>query len=162
MILRVNEYDDLVPVIRVLNKSFGTVAVEFGLTKENCPSNSAFIDVETLKSQFNENREFYKESDENTCVGFVGIEKSLREKGTFYIEKLAVSPEYRHRGIGKKLIDFAENRITALGGIRASIAIIYDNILLRKWYLSTGYSETLIKEFAHLPFKKVCFMEKLL
>jgi len=36
------------------------------------------------------------------------IEKSERTKGTYYIEKVAIHPDYRHKGEGKKIMDFAE------------------------------------------------------
>ena len=40
----VNPADDLSAVVRVLNVSHGTVAKDFGFTKDNNPTNNAFID----------------------------------------------------------------------------------------------------------------------
>jgi ribosomal protein S18 acetylase RimI-like enzyme len=161
MIKQVTKQDDFVVLGKLLNKAFGTVAEEFGLTKENAATNSAFITGDELKAQLIENREFYSYEDNGKIVGFVAIEKSFNEQDTFYIEKLAVIPNDRHQGIGRRLIDFASKRITQLGGKRISIALINANAVLKNWYLQQGYVESSIKIYDHLPFD-VCFMEKLL
>ncbi len=159
MIRKVDLQDDFSELAKLLNESFATVANEFGLTKENSPTNNAFITSDALKTQLTDNREFYVWEDTNKIIGFIAIEKSLGETDTFYIEKLAVIPTYRHSGIGKRLMDFATNRILELGGKRISIGLINSNIVLKNWYTKQGYVEFAIKTFEHLPFD-VCMMEK--
>lgn len=159
MIQHITKQDDFIALTKLLNEAFGTVAQEFGLTKENVPTNSAFITSDELKVQFTENREFFAYIDENQIVGFIAIEKSCNEQDTFYIEKLAVIPEYRHRGIGRLLMDFASNRIVELGGKHISIALINSNTILKNWYAEQGYEEQSVKTYEHLPFA-VCFMDK--
>jgi len=159
MIQKILKQDDFVVPAKLLNEAFGTVAKEFGLTKDNCSTNSAFITSEELNAQLTENREFYIYKTNNEIVGFIAIEKSLSEPDTFYIEKLAVIPACRHLGIGLQLMDFASNRIAELGGKRISIALINSNYILKNWYSKHGFTEVLIKEYEHLPFD-VCFMEK--
>jgi ribosomal protein S18 acetylase RimI-like enzyme len=156
---KISKQDDFVVLAKLLNKAFGTVAKEFGLTKKNASTNSAFIKSDELKVQLTENREFYSYKEDGKIVGFVALEKSLNEQDTFYIEKLAVIPDYRHHGIGRLLIDFASKRIIELGGKRISIALINSNIVLKNWYLQQDYVECSIKKYEHLPFE-VCFMEK--
>ena len=160
MIQKISKQDDFVEPAKVLNEAFGTVAEELGLTKENCPTNSAFITSDELKAQLTENREFYVCKYNSEIVGFIAIEESLTEPDTFYIEKLAVIPSYRHLGIGLHLMDFASNRISEFGNKRISIALINSNIVLKNWYSKQGYTEVLVKKFEHLPFD-VCFMEKM-
>jgi len=92
-------------------------------------------------------------------VGFVAIEKSQTEAEVYYIEKVSVIPEYRHKGMGKKIMEFARKRILELGGIRASLAIIDENTRLKDWYKTMGFIVTGVKKFNHLPFT-VCFMTK--
>jgi len=58
MIQQVTKQNDFVILVKLLNDSFATVAKEFGLTKENRPTNNAFITSEELKVQLIENREF--------------------------------------------------------------------------------------------------------
>ena len=89
------------------------------------------------------------------------VEKSENEKDTFYIEKVAIHPDYRHKGKGKQIMEFAENRINEFGGKRISVGLIDENKQLKDWYKSQRYNETGTKIFDHLPFN-VCFMEKLL
>jgi len=159
MVIKVNIEDDFDELIRLLNLSFATVAKDFGLTRENCPTNNAFINQKTLKNQFINNREFYKYNLGDKPVGFITIERSNNKDNLFYIENLAVHPGHRHRHIGQQLMEFATNRIKELGGKEISIGLIDSNIILKKWYEKLGYYQTGTKVYAHLPFK-VCFMVK--
>ena len=159
MIQQVTKQNDFNALARLLNESFATVAEEFGLTKENCSTNNAFITREALLAQLTENREFYTCMMNDQTVGFIAIEKALNTPDTFYIEKLAVTPEYRHLGIGRQLMDFASSRIVELGGKSISIGLINSNTILKNWYIKQGYKERTVKAFDHLPFE-VCFMEK--
>jgi len=161
MIQRISLQDNFQVLAQLLNDSFGTVANDFGLTIENCPTNSAFITSGELESQLTENREFYTFKDSAASVGFIAIERSLGEAGTYYIEKVAVRPDFRHTGIGWQLMRFAEGRIEELGGNRISIALIDSNAILKKWYLKQGFTITATKIYEHLPFD-VCFMEKII
>jgi ribosomal protein S18 acetylase RimI-like enzyme len=158
MIKNVTEKDDFKTLAKLLNDSFFTIANDFGITKENCPFHNAFIDNETLKSKLISNREFYKLENNGYPIGFIAIEKSDNEKDTFYIEKVAVHPDYRHKGLGKQLMNFATKRIIELGGKRISIGLIDTNAELKRWYQNQGYVETGTKIFDHLPFN-VCFMD---
>lgn len=159
MIRKVNEYDDFIVLAKLLNRAFAGVAEEFGLTKDNSPTNNAFISADVLRSQLTGNREFYCYENNGNSVGFVAVERSDKEPGTFYIEKLAVDPELRRMGIGRLLMDLATDRIAALGGKRISIGLINNNIVLKNWYGKQGFREFEVKSFEHLPFD-VCLMDK--
>jgi diamine N-acetyltransferase len=150
---------NLAPVVTILNVSHLTVAVEFGFTKDNNPSNNAFIDEPTLRNQLNNGIDLYTMSVNDNLMGCVAIEKSTKETGIFYIEKVSVIPEYRNQGFGVKLMDFAISKIVELGGKIASVALIDSNAKLKNWYSSQGFIETGNKDFVHLPFR-VCFMNK--
>ena len=159
MIQKVDCQYDFDILAKLLNGAFATVAKEFGLTIENCPTNNAFITSEELKSQLTKDREFYVFEENFQLLGFVAIEKSSNTSGTFYIEKLAVVPSYRHLGIGRRLMEFASKRVQELGGKRISIGLIDANAQLKKWYAKQGYAEFEVKAIDHLPFD-VCMMEK--
>ena len=130
--------DDALPdCVPVIGESFATVAEEFGLTEANCPTNPAFIREERL-------------------AGCVAVEA----KGDVaYIEKLAVLPAYRHRGLGKRLVDAAMEYAGVMGCGTVSIGIIDENRVLKEWYRGMGFEVTEIKRFDHLPFR-VCMMER--
>jgi len=161
MIRRISVQEDFSIHTRVLNAAFGTIADQYGLTKENSPTNNAFITSEMLKSQLTANREFYSYEEDAKAIGFIAIEKALNDPGTFYLEKVAVLPEYRHKHIGRHLMAFATTRIKELGGKRISIGLIDSNAVLKQWYEKQGYVAFGSKSFDHLPFD-VCFMEKFL
>lgn len=157
---KVSINDSIQSYTELLNLAFLTVADEFNLTKQNCPTNNAFITSEELKEQLTGSKEFYYYSLNKIPVGFIAIEKSMRAKNLYYIEDVAVHPEYRHKNIGKQLMSFAINRIESLGGNAISIGIIDSNSRLKEWYKQLGFRETSIKQFAHLPFD-VCYLDKM-
>ena len=155
----INPDEDVSAVLKVLNLSHGTIARDFNFTKEDNPTNNAFIDEKTLREQLKNGIALYGLKMENRLVGCIAIEKSKREVDTYYIEKVSVLPEFRHQGIGVRLMDFATDKIKNAGGKMISIALIDSNSKLKKWYLSQGFVETGFKDFEHLPFR-VCFMRK--
>ena len=150
---------DLSAIVKVLNQSHETIARDFNFTKEDNPTNNAFIDEQTLREQLNNGIELYGLKTADCLVGCIAIEKSKRELDTYYIEKVSVLPEFRHYGIGVRLMNFATAKIANVGGKVISIALIDSNIRLKKWYMSQGFVETGFKDFEHLPFR-VCFMRK--
>ena len=155
----INPEEDVSAVLKVLNLSHGTIARDFNFTKEDNPTNNAFIDEKTLREQLKNGIALYGLKMGNRLVGCIAIEKSKREADTYYIEKVSVLPEFRHQGIGVRLMDFATDKIKNAGGKIISIALIDSNSKLKKWYLSQGFVETGFKDFEHLPFR-VCFMRK--
>jgi ribosomal protein S18 acetylase RimI-like enzyme len=155
----VNSEQDLSVIVHLLNVSHGTVAKEFGFTRENNPTNNAFIDKLTLRTQLNKGIDLYSMSSDGKRIGCIAIERSTKELDTFYIEKVSVLPEFRNRGYGINLMDFATSKIREAGGKIVSIALIDSNAKLKRWYLAQGFIETATKDFEHLPFR-VCFMNK--
>ena len=155
----INSSNDLSAIVQVLRVSHGTVATDFGFTKDSNPTNNAFINESTLRAQLNKGIDLYAMLLDNKLIGCIAIEKSSREKDTFYIEKVSVVPEFRNKGFGVKLMDFATSKIKGLEGKSISIALIDSNTKLKNWYCSQGFKETGTKDFEHLPFR-VCFMNK--
>jgi ribosomal protein S18 acetylase RimI-like enzyme len=90
-------------------------------------------------------------------VGFVAIEKA--DDKVYYLDKLAVLPEYRHKGYGGKLVEFVSNFVKKHNGQKVSLGMINESTVLKKWYQKLGFKETGTQSFEHLPFT-VCFMEK--
>jgi ribosomal protein S18 acetylase RimI-like enzyme len=148
-----NNYDQVVSVIR---DSFITVAQDFNITKENAPTNPAFIEQEAILKMTKNGIEMYGLYEDYRLVGFVALEKANEE--VYWLEKLAILPEFRHKGYGKALIDFIINRVIAIGGKKISIGIINENKILKQWYQRNGFIEIGTRVFQHLPFE-VCFME---
>ena len=99
----------------------------------------------------------YKNEEE--VIGCAGY--SYYKDKTYFIERLAVLPEYRHLGIGKKLMAFVEGKIRESGGEKAEIHVVDKNAVLREWYEKMGFVEIRVDEIKTLPFNS-CVMEKVL
>lgn len=145
-------------VTQIIREANATVARELNLTKENAPTNPAFITYEALTESLNKGLAMYGFYEDKKLVGCVGIEDPKRDD-TFYIERLAVLPEYRHKSIGRRLMDYAFEKIKSYNGKTVSIGIIDENTVLKGWYKEYGFEETGTKKFDHLPFT-VCFLQK--
>ena len=151
--------NDLNGCLEVIRAGFQTVADEFGLTRENCPTNGAFMPMERLRSDFDKGNCMLAVFDGGMPIAFMQLAKSNYD--TVLLEKLAVLPQYRHRGYGKSLLDFAKARSAQLGAKRISISVIEENFRLKQWYEANGFTQTEVKTYPHLPFT-VGYMEFLL
>jgi ribosomal protein S18 acetylase RimI-like enzyme len=149
----VNELDQCADVIR---RGFGTVAEEFGLTTDNCASNGAFIKTERLLGDKEKGNQMYALFVDDMIAGFMQLEKKSDEE--FILEKLAVLPEYRHRGFGTKLFEYALHTVREMHGQKILIAIIEENTILKDWYLANGCMHVGTMKYDRLPFT-VGFME---
>ncbi len=92
-------------------------------------------------------------------MGFVAVERA--DASLYYMELLAVLPEYRHSGYGTRLVAFVLDHVRHAGGQKLSIGIINEHKVLKDWYVMLGFAETSTSTFPHLPFA-VCFMERAL
>ncbi len=133
-----------------------TVAVDFGLTKENCPTNGAFVTLDMLHNDFAGGNLMFAKFASGKIIGFAELSKQDIE--TYELKKLAVLPEFRHRGYGKELLAFAKSKASDLGAKKITIGIIEENLRLKNWYEANGFVHRGTKVFPHLPFT-VGFME---
>ncbi|HOJ80029.1 MAG TPA: GNAT family N-acetyltransferase, partial [Clostridiales bacterium] len=114
-----DEFEEWASVIR---NSFATVAEEFRITRENAPTNPAFAEADSLEQMKVKGVSMYGAYLDWQRVGFVAIERADDDR--WYMERLAVLPEYRHRGIGRALMDFVFETVRKRGGKKVSIGII--------------------------------------
>lgn len=145
----------------VIRESFMTVANDFGFTMANAPRFTAFaISEEQLLRQLEEeHRPIFAYYDGDKIVGYYSL--LLQENSECELNNLCVLPEYRHKGIGEKLLENAFNEAKALNCVKMNIGIVEENTLLRKWYESFGFIHSGTHKFDHFPF--TCgFMEKYL
>jgi len=148
--------DDLDRCAQVIRESFLTVAHDFGLTLENCPTNGAFLQTERLIADLEKGNRMYGLCTDGEMAGFMQLETG--REGAVILEKLAVVPGYRHQGFGRMLLDFAKAEARSSGGNKLLAAIIEENTVLKQWYLDNGFVHTGTKKFPHLPFT-VGFLE---
>lgn len=57
----------------------------------------------------------------------------------FHLYRLAVRPERRRQGIGRALLDAAEQRFAALGARRVDAMVLADNDLGQRAWVAAGY-----------------------
>jgi ribosomal protein S18 acetylase RimI-like enzyme len=153
----VNTEQELRNSRNVIQKSFSTVAEDFNLTKENAPTNPAFIEVRHLQKMQEKGTAMLGGFADTVQVGFVAIERKAGHE--FWMERLAVLPEYRHKGYGRQIVEYAVNYVAELGGATVLIGIIGSHAVLKSWYRNLGFHELETRQFAHLPFP-VCYMKK--
>ena len=156
------ELNDSKIITDILNRAFMTVAQEFNFTKENAPIHPAFTNSDRVEVWLNRGLKMYGYKINDKTIGCAGY--SYYKDQIYFIERLATLPEYRHLGVGKKLMGFIENKIKNIGGKIVEIHVTDINIVLREWYKKQGYVEIRIEEviipgIAIVPFK-ACVMNK--
>ena len=148
--IRTMQEDEIEECAGIIRKGFGTVAEKFGLTKENCPTNGAFMGSERLRADFNKGKYMYVVEADSQMIGFMQLE--IKSAVEAELEKLTVLLHYRHYGFGSRMLDFIKQKARELGIKKLTIGIIEDNMVLKEWYLNHGSQHDGTKDFAHLPF----------
>jgi ribosomal protein S18 acetylase RimI-like enzyme len=143
--------------INIISSSFVTVAREFNLTEENAPNNAAFIKPDNLLKMREKGILMFGLFDGDAQIGFVALERA--DSNVFYMERLAVLPEHRHRGCGEAMIDFVCKHVKQAGGSTVAIGIIDHHTVLKDWYQACGFTVIGTKSFMHQPFT-TCFLSR--
>lgn len=159
MIIQVKNKKQLNICLEIIRNSFITVAEDFGLTENNCPSHTAFLTFDKLEKQFEDGRPMFLFYQDAIPVGYFSLAKCSDDD--WELNNLAVLPEYRHFGIGKALVDYAISTVKNHGGNKISIGIIEENSTLKNWYLKLGFTHISTRKFEHLPFTVGCMEMKL-
>ncbi len=147
--------------VQVIRNSFQTVGDTFGFTEENAPRFTAFSTTEQrLTWQLNaEHRPMYAYYEGDKIIGYYSL--AVLENGECELNNLCVLPEYRHQGIGEKLLEHAFEAAKGLGCENMKIGIVEDNQQLRKWYEEYGFVHIGTQKFDFFPF--TCgYMERML
>ena len=150
---------DIPECVTVIRKAFKTVADEFGFTEENAPRFTAFATDEGRLTYhlLVEKRPMYVFSQQGRILGYYSL--ALSEDGSAELNNLAVLPEFRHNGIGAKLLEDCFTKARMLGKSRLKIGIVEENKVLRSWYEKHGFVHTGTQKFDFFPF--TCgYMEK--
>ena len=140
-------------VAGILQKSFITVARQFNFSRENAPRFPAFIKPEQILKQLNEGLSVYGYSMNGKIAGCAGY-SPMKDKN-YLIERVATLPEYRHLGIGGKLMSFVERQILEEGGEKAEVHVVDINKVLVEWYKSLGYTVIRTEEIKTAPFNSL-------
>jgi ribosomal protein S18 acetylase RimI-like enzyme len=146
---------------KIINEAFLTVAHEFNFTKEKVPTFPAYITSATIENQILGGLILFIYEENGISVGCIGVSYS-KESDYFKAERFAVIPEYRHRGIGKKLMDFIEKKVNQEHGKSIIVEIVNENQRLKDWYIRNEFTEVRIDKYDHLPFMVSVLEKKLI
>jgi len=147
---------DAETIAGVIRRSFQDVAVRFSLTRDNCPKHPSNCATAWVEADLERGVQYFILSHNSEPIGCVGLEKAGSD--LFYLERLAVLPERRRNGFGRRLVDHALSLAEAGNAHRVSIGVIAEQTELKEWYARLGFVEKETKRFPHLPFR-VTFME---
>lgn len=95
----------------------------------------------------------YVADDGERVVGCVEV---ATEKGRGYFGMLAVSPDIQGRGLGRRLIAFAEETARQAGCTVMDIKVVSVRGDLVKFYESLGYTTTGTEPYVHRPVRMPC------
>ncbi|MBD5114227.1 MAG: GNAT family N-acetyltransferase [Ruminococcaceae bacterium] len=144
--------NDIEQCKNVIRSSFLTVAGEFGFTAENAPRFTAFATTaERLIWQLEqEKRLMFKYRTDNKIVGYYSLYR--QNETECELNNLCVLEEYRHRGIGERLLLHSFEQAKIMGCKKINIGIVEENIKLRKWYEDFGFYHMGTEKFNFFPF----------
>lgn len=151
--------EEIPECVRVIRNAFKTVADEFGFTEANAPRFTAFAtDEGRLWYHFcKEKRSMFVYMIADKIVGYYSI--ALLNETDAELNNLGVLPEYRHKNIGRNLLEDCIAKVKATGRTRIKVGIVEENKLFRNWYESLGFVHTGTVKYDFFPF--TCgYMEK--
>ena len=141
MEIRALRKEDYLDCINLLNQSF----------------DDKYFSIDQLKKESLKNTSFYGVFEKTELIGCVGLLQKSEE--SFKIVRLAVHPNHRHKGYGKKLMSHAENVAILIGGNKMSLGFIMPNEPLKDWYISLGYIIEKTKKYKNSG-HSICFARK--
>ena len=144
--------EDIPACVNLIKQSFKTVADELGFTEENAPRFTAFaINEERLLFQMDEeHRPMYVYEESGVLCGYYSL--LMQDSNECELNNLAVLSEYRHKGIGKMLMDHACSVARENDCKLMNIGIVEENTKLRKWYEGNGAVHLGTHKFDFFPF----------
>jgi N-acetylglutamate synthase-like GNAT family acetyltransferase len=135
----------------VIRRAFRDVADRFGLTAENCPKHPSNCEREWIESDLARGVAYFVLAEQGRPCGCVAVEAATDD--TCYLERLAVLPQRRNAGFGRRLVERALREAWSARSSVVSVGIIARHHELREWYRRLGFAEAGLQRFPHLPFE---------
>ncbi len=127
----------LIGYLSVIRQSFHTVAEAYGLPEESCVASGSFIKMDRLMQDFRRGVKLLGCLCDGTAAGYMQLESI--NPGSFILDKMAVLPEYRGRGIGAKMVEYATAYACKHGGLTLTISVFAIDKSLIDWYIRHGF-----------------------
>ncbi len=97
-----------------------------------------FYDEKALQKNIDDNHNFILIQENNQIVGFADYELHYKNESVTRIHKIYVLPEMQGKGLGKKLIQFIENKALENDNIKLSLNVNRFN-KAKNFYESQGF-----------------------
>lgn len=136
---------------RLVRQSYRDVACRFKLTAANCPKHPSNCTDEWIENDFRRGVIYFILEHRGVPAGCVALERANAD--LCYLERLAVLPHERKKGLGSQLVEHIFRTARELGSKEISIGIIAAQKELEQWYRNFGFIKGETKKFSHLPFK---------
>ncbi len=125
--------------LKVLRAGFATEVADFGITRENTPSNPAFWENSAIAAVVGRGFDPFAVEHDGRIVGCVFAGPSKSRPGVWSLRHLAVDPTARHAGYGAALVAEGARRARAAGAEALAIGIVAENVRLSDWYRRLGF-----------------------
>ncbi len=102
--IRAGGQKDIGILTEIIRSSFRDVADRFGLTQENCPTHPSNCTVDWVQRDMDRRVTYFVLEDNGLASGCVALE--LADSELCYLERLAVRPPQRRRGLGRALVEY--------------------------------------------------------
>jgi len=138
---------------QIISNSFADVALKFNLNPKNAPTHPSNCTKDWIETDVKNNKEYYGYFKDDILIGCVCYEDKKDDNEICYLGRLAILPEFRKNGYGRKLIKYFENMVKTKNRKRIEIGIISEHSELKYYYKKNGFIENNIQKYEHLPFK---------
>lgn len=148
--IRICTKEDARVLAETIRRSFRDVAERFGLTQENAPRHPSNCTVDWIRKDMERGVNYFAIENRDCIIGCVALKRT--NAGVCHLERLAVLPDHRRRGLGKALVEYVLSKAKGLGVNCVSIGIIAEHTELKDWYKRLAFVEGASKESPDLPF----------
>ena len=155
VLIKTADADDATMLSGLVRTAYRDVAQRFGLTPQNCPKHPSNCTDDWILADFDRGVSFYLLERNGQPAGCAALE--IPQPGLGYLERLAVLPANRNKGLGRQLVDHILRQAANSAVKKISIGIIAAQTELKNWYQKIGFVETETRAYEHLPFS-VTFM----
>jgi ribosomal protein S18 acetylase RimI-like enzyme len=125
--------------LAVLQSGFATEVADFGITRENTPSNPAFWGDTAIETVVGRGFALFAIEENGRILGCAFAGPSTSRPGVWSLRHLAVDPTARHAGYGAALVAEGARRARAAGADVLAIGIVAENTRLSEWYRRLGF-----------------------
>jgi N-acetylglutamate synthase-like GNAT family acetyltransferase len=148
--IREADSTDVSELTLLIRNAYRDVAVRFRLTPANCPKHPSNCTDDWVDNDFSRGVRYFILEGEDMPLGCVAIEHA--GDNMCYLERLAVLPQERRKGLGCQLVEHVFQVARKLGSKTIGIGIIDQQTDLKQWYHKIGFIEGETSTFDHLPF----------